>query len=107
VFMAMFFVALYRFDMRPRQTLVALVPTLLLYLILSAFLGAIPLLPPIALVVLLVNLREFKMNKEEIGSTIGVAVVCAALVIWGATRPKPLPETLQKASGQALQRPAN
>ncbi len=89
VFMAMFFIAIYRFDMRARATFYALVPTLLAYLTLSYFFGAIPLLPPIAAVVLLVNLGEFKMTKEEKVSTLVVAVICAALLVWAATRPKP------------------
>lgn len=107
VFMAMFFVALYRFDMRPRPTFLALVPTLLAYLILSAFLGSIPLLPPIALVVLIVNLREFKLNKEELASTIAVAVLCAGLVIWGLTRPKPPSEPEKPAPVPAVRGSAN
>jgi hypothetical protein len=105
VFMAMFFIALYRFDMRPRQTLIALVPTLLAYLALSALLGAIPLLPPIAVVVLVVNWRCFTMNKEEKLSTALVAVICILLVAWGATRPKPQPELSQPGAAQGRSAP--
>lgn len=101
VFMAMFFIALFRFDMRARETFIALVPTLLLYLLLSGFFGAIPLLPPIALVVLVVNARQFTMNKEEKLSTLGIGLICAALIAFAATRPKPRPELVNPGPGPA------
>ncbi|HZH99378.1 MAG TPA: hypothetical protein VEX38_10440, partial [Fimbriimonadaceae bacterium] len=58
LFMGMFFVALFRFRMRTRETLIALIPALLVYLLLAAVLGPIPLLVPIGLTVLLVNIAE-------------------------------------------------
>ena len=92
VFMAMFFVALYRFHMRPRQTLIAIVPTLIAYLMVVLFLGsvrfgpitlqAMPALLPIGAVVLAVNWREFKLSRDELQSTVVVAVLGIALVSW-------------------------
>lgn len=107
VFMAMFFVALFRFDMRSRATLIALIPTLLAYLLLSALFGAIPLLPPIAAVVLLANYGEFRLNKEELASTAIVAALSALLVIWGATRTRPPAEPGPPAPSPVRQGPAS
>mgnify|MGYP006178512935 CR=1 FL=1 len=80
-------------------------PTVLLYLVLAALFGAIPLLPPIALVVLLVNIREFKMNKEEKLSTALVALLAVGLLAWGVTRPKPQVEPERPVSGPVLETP--
>lgn len=80
LFMGMFFVALKRFELRSRDTALWLVPAVLVYLLLSLVLPAIPLLVPIGLTVLLVNIREFKMTREEKMSTVVVAVFLAALL---------------------------
>jgi hypothetical protein len=92
VFTAMFFVALYRFSMRSKQTLYAMVPTLIGYLLIVLFLGsvhfgpitlqAMPALLPIGAVVLAVNWKEFKLTRDEIQSTVGLAVIGFALVSW-------------------------
>lgn len=89
VFMGMFFIALFRFQMRTRETFVALLPALAAYLVLALYVGALPALVPIGLCVLIVNWREFRLNKEELASTALVALLGAGLVIWGATRPAP------------------
>ncbi len=88
LFMGMFFVAIHRFGMRSRQTALWMIPAILIYLLLSLFVGAIPLLVPIGLVVLIVNWPEFKLNKEEKMSTIALVVILAGLIAFGATRPK-------------------
>ncbi len=105
LFMGMFFVALYRFEMRTKQTFTWLLVALALYLPLALILGPVPLLVPIGLAVLIVNLREFKMNKEETASTILVAALGVGIIIYAATRPKPAPpiEPLPVESGQAPQ----
>jgi hypothetical protein len=77
LFMGMFFVALHRFNLRAKETAMWLVPAVLVYLLLSFVLPAIPLLVPIGLTVLLVNLSAFKMDKSEKQATIGLAVICA------------------------------
>jgi hypothetical protein len=88
LFMGMFFVALFRFRMRTRETLIALIPALLVYLVLAAVLGPIPLLVPIGLTVLLVNIAEFKLSREEWTSTGVLALLMAGLIAWGMTRPR-------------------
>lgn len=80
LFMGMFFVALRRFDLRARDTALWLVPAVLVYLLLSIVLPAIPLLVPIGLTVLLVNTKEFKMTREEKVSTAVVALFLVALL---------------------------
>lgn len=89
VFMAMFFVALHRFSMRLRTTAWALVPAVLAYLILLTlpFLAALPLLVPIGITVLLVNMREFHLTKEEWASTALVTAIAGILIWWGLTQP--------------------
>lgn|GEM_PF-1080588 len=87
VFLGMLFIALFRFNLRTRQTLLVLVPTVLVYLVLAAIFGAIPLLPPIVLTVLFVNLKEFKLTKEEWISTGVVSAFFLGVLIYGLTRP--------------------
>jgi hypothetical protein len=100
LFMGMFFIALFRFQMRTRQTLRWLIVALLLYVPLAFIFGAVPLLVPIGLAVLLVNLREFRMNKEELASTALVVLIALALIGWGMTRSAPPPEPLPAEGGQ-------
>lgn len=105
IFMAMFFVAIYRFGLRARQTLFWLAPTLIAYMLLVLYVGALPALVPIGLCVLAVNLPEFKLTKEEWASTGLVVAIVAALILWGATRPKPPPEPLPTAPAPAAPAP--
>lgn len=95
VFMAMFFVAIYKYQMRAKQTLLALIPTLLLYFVLVFLIGPLPALVPIGLCVLAVNFKEFKLNKEEWASTAVIAAIAIGLIAWGATRPKPPAEPVK------------
>jgi len=101
VFMAMFFIALFKFEMNARTTAISLGPAILAYLLLSYFLGPIPLLVPIGLTVLFVNLKYFKMNLEEWASTALVAVLAGGLIWWGATRTAPQAEPLPPDGGPA------
>ena len=95
LFMGMFFVSIYRFKMKSKETLLWLIPAILVYLLLSMFVKALPLLVPIGLTVLIVNWKEFNMNKEERNSTIGLFVVLAlvlgGLFAWSKSRPPAAP----------------
>lgn len=101
LFCAMFFVALFRFKMRTRQTLVALVPTLLVYLALAYFMP-LPALVPIGLVVLAINLPEFRLSRDEWAATGVVAAIGIGLILWGATRPAPPVEPSPKGGAPAV-----
>jgi hypothetical protein len=106
VFLAAFFVAIFRFKMRAKETMKALIWALLAYLIFVLGTGiSMPALVPIGLVVLLVNRKEFKLSKDEWASTAVVAALGVALLVWGATRPKPIekqsPPTEQTQPGPA------
>ena len=104
LFLAMFFVALYRFDMRAKQTFRVIVPVLLAYLaaviVCSAYefsigpirLAALPALLPIGLTVLLVNRREFKLLPDEKAATIGLLIIGIPLVAWRIAVSQPEPE---------------
>lgn len=83
LFMGMFFVALYRFKMRYRETVYWLIPAILIYLLLALKIPILPLLVPIGLCVLIVNWREFKLNREEKISTLGVVLIVVALIAVG------------------------
>lgn len=99
VFLAMFFIALFRFRMRTRATLYAVVPALLVYLAIVVlaggrrFLGfpldALPALVPIGITVLAVNWREFALSREEKASTAVLAILAIGFLIFAATRPRP------------------
>lgn len=102
MFLMMFFVAVHKFGMRSRQTAIWMIPTLIAYLFVVLFLGkmsmgpislgALPALLPMGLVVLLVNLPEFQMNKEEklgtfLATVLGLSLV--AIALWRASHNKP------------------
>lgn len=92
-FVAGFFALLARFKMRVRQTLMWLAPVLALYLLVVIVfghlyigpisLGMLPAMVPIGLTFLLVNRREFSLNKEEKASTALVAAIAFGLAIAG------------------------
>jgi hypothetical protein len=106
VFLSMFFICLYRFGMNARGTLIALIPVLIAYMATVNFLGPLPALPPIAICVLAVNARYFKMKKDEIVATVFVALVMAGLITFGATRPKPPPAPLPVDPSPSAPEPA-
>lgn len=105
LFMAMFFVAIFRFQMRAKQTLMWLAPTLLAYMLIVMFAGPLPALVPIGLCVLTVNFKEFKLSKEEWASTGLVVAIGIGLIAFGATRPKPQVEILPQDSSQGASAP--
>ena len=92
MFLAMFFVALYRFGMDTRRTFLAIVPVLVLYMLAVLLFGgitigpvslaAMPALLPIGIVVLVANWKSFKLSKDERLSTAVLTVAGIALVSW-------------------------
>lgn len=95
-FLAMFFIALHRFQMRVRETFRWVVPVLVAYLLVviglgstsvaGIPLGALPALVPIGLTVLLVNRKEFRMTRDELIATWVVGLLALALAGYGYSR---------------------
>ncbi|HVT12253.1 MAG TPA: hypothetical protein VHE55_08295 [Fimbriimonadaceae bacterium] len=116
VFLAMFFIALFRFRMRTRQTLYAVLPALIAYLLIVLLLGRyevagfslgqLPALVPIGLAVLIVNWREFDLKKDEKLATAVLALLAVGFLVFAATRPKPQAEPEQRAPASAPRTPA-
>jgi hypothetical protein len=100
LFSATFFIALFKFRMRVRETARWLIPVLVVYMfiVLAPIPGSamLPALVPIGLTLLIVNAREFKMSSQEKAATAGVAVIAVALAgyaLWlRANQPPPEPE---------------
>jgi hypothetical protein len=104
LFLAMFFVALYRFEMRTKVTLRAMIPVLIAYLAVVIFLkdawigpirlAALPALLPIGLTVLWVNRREFKLLPDERNITIALLALGIPFVAWriAVSQPEAGPE---------------
>jgi hypothetical protein len=107
-FLSMFFVALFRFRMRTRETLYWVVPTLIGYLALSGLLHNTPLpaLVPIGLVIWIANYREFHLSRDEKITTGVVAGLGILLLIWGITRPGPKVAPSPPADAQEFRGPA-
>ena len=105
VFMSMFFIALYKFEMNVRRTAIALVPAMLVYMLLALVVGDVPLLVPIGLTVLAVNWPEFKLNGEEWASTALIAALAGGLIWYGATRKPSAPEPQVESSPSAPDQP--
>lgn len=101
LFIAMFFIALFKFEMRTRETLRALVPAILVYLALALVFPSVPLLVPIGLTVLAVNFRCFNLSRDEWASTGVIAVIVIGAIAYGATRPKLPPAPLPQEGDQA------
>lgn len=107
VFLGTFFLAMFRFEMKPYTTLRVMIPVLLSYLLFVTVTGiALPALVPIGLVTLIVNWRMFNMNKEEMASTAVVAAIVAGILIFSATRPKSQVAPSQKVGVPESQRSA-
>ena len=114
IFIGMFFAALYRFEVNARRTLFTLMPTLAAYLLVVIFLGgltigrfslhALPALVPIGTVVLLANIKEFQLSRDEKLSTLLVLGLATGGLIWGLTRPpkQPDPKQTQLVEAQSL-----
>ena len=107
VFLGAFFLAMFKFGMRPKETLRIMIPTLICYMILVLVTGwALPALVPIGLVTLLVNRKEFKLNKDEIASTIVLALIVLGILGYSATKkPKPIIEPSPSAVSQGSRVP--
>lgn len=109
-FLAMFFIALFKFRMRTRETLIAIIPVLVGYLAIVLFLGGVriggvslamlPALLPIGATVLLVNAREFRLTTQEKVSTAIVGVLAVGMALFGLAlanrRPMPQAAPLPK-----------
>lgn len=99
LFLGMFFVAIYRYRMRTKETIRAVIPVLAAYLlivllfggvqIMGVSLGALPALLPIGATIFIVNRKEFTMTKDEKASTLVIAALGLAMLIYGMTRPRP------------------
>ena len=109
VFLGAFFLAMFRFDMRPKETLKVMIPVLICYMLLVLVTGwSLPALVPIGLVTLIVNRNEFKLNKDEKASTIVLAVIAVLVLAYLATRrPAPPTEPSPSATFQGTQASAN
>jgi hypothetical protein len=91
LFMGMFFVCVYRFNMRVAATLKWLLIAIAVYLALAVVIGtAVPLLVPIGLSVLIVNLPEFNLTRDEWIGTAMVAALGLGLIAFGMTRKPPV-----------------
>jgi hypothetical protein len=89
VSLAAFFIALFRFKLRTRETFLVMLPTLILYLIVVELYSLqLPALVPIGAVILLVNYREFNLTKEEKLGTGLIACLAVGLLTWALNRPR-------------------
>lgn len=92
-FLFMFFICVHKFQMRERATLIAMVVTLLAYLVIvlgfgdlsigPVSLGALPVLLPMGIVLLALNLDQFKLNTEEKIGTWLFAFIAVGLAAFG------------------------
>lgn len=123
-FLFMFFVALHRFQLRRTATLRWTIAMMIVYLvtvllfgsvkIAGLSLGALPAMVPIGGAFLLVNWREFQLNKEERMMTAIVGIIAAALAFWGiraalmtpAPRAEPSPSPAAQGAPESPGSPA-
>ncbi len=111
LFMAMFFIVLFRFGMQTKRTLLVMIPTVILYMLVVLLFGsarlfgftlaALPAMVPIGAAMLLSNLREFHLTRSEKASTAIVAAAGLLLVIWGAIQSRPEMAPPEKAPQSA------
>lgn len=105
VFLGTFFLAMFRFDMKPYTTLRVMIPVLLCYLLFVMLTGiALPALVPIGIVTLVVNWKMFNMTKDEKASTLVVAILAVAILGYSATRPRPQAAPLRSGVGLESQK---
>lgn len=93
IFLAMFFIAIFRFKMRTRESLLWVLPVLLIYLLVVLFFGGskigpislamLPAMLPIGLTILIVNWREFKMSPSERIMSFIVCMIAIGLALLG------------------------
>lgn len=111
LFLGMFFVAIYRFQLRSRETIRWVIPVLAGYLLIvllfggmriaGVSLGQLPALLPIGATIFIVNRKEFKMTRDEVLSTLLIAALGVGLLIYGMTRPRPRAAPLPPPDAQA------
>lgn len=109
---AMLFACIFRYGMQTRATAKWLGPVLVGYMLLVlGFRISLPALVPIGLTVLLVNRKEFTMNKEERQATWGVTVIALAMAGFGVYNsltykpPKQPDEPAMQTDGSGEQKP--
>ena len=108
VSLAAFFVAMFRFHLRPRETFAVMLPTLIVYLVVVVlFHVELPALLPMGAVFLIMNYREFRLTKDEKLQTGLIALLVCGLLTWGLTRPRteqePQPEPAPSVGAPAPQ----
>ena len=107
VFLAAFFIVVFKFKMNARLTVSIVAPVLVLYMLAVLLFGiALPALVPIGLCVVIANWKHFNLKRDEWLTTLGLAVFCAAFILWGMSRQRQRAqeqqaEPLPQASGQA------
>ncbi len=103
VFLGAFFLAMFKFNMRPKETLKVMIPVLIVYMLIVLVSGwALPALVPIGVVTLLVNRKEFNLNMDEKASTVVLAVIILGILVFSATRPKPQVVPLPSETSQGI-----
>lgn len=110
---AALFAVLARYRMKYRESALWLVPVLFCYMILALTtpFGGLPALVPIGATVLIVNAREFRMNREEKQATVVVALISLGLAAAGIykaatyTPPAEPVESLPRGDAPALPGP--
>lgn len=107
LFLGMFFVAMFRFGMNARGTLLALIPTLLLYMGAVFLFGPLPALPPIAICFLLANSSHFKLKRDEWIATGVLTLVLAGLICAVGLRSKSRPGPSQPDGDGVVPKPTN
>ncbi len=107
VFLAAFFVVVFKFKMNARLTVSIVAPVLVLYMLAVLLLGiALPALVPIGACVVIANWRHFDLKRDEWLTTLGLAVFCAAFILWGMAKQRQRGQEQQaepsrQAGGQA------
>lgn len=102
MFTATLLVAAFKFNMRPLQTIRAIIPVLVIYMVVVLYTGMpLPALVPIGITFLIVNFREFNLTKSEWAMTGFVALLFVALISFGLTR-KPQSGPLIEGDGPTV-----
>lgn len=102
IFVGGFFVVLYRFRMRVRQTARWLIPVLGAYLLTVVVfgrtqlgpisLGMLPAMLPIGLTIYFVNRKEFVLTPGEKAATIGIALLSLGMAVAGIAMALTMPQ---------------
>jgi len=106
VFLAAFFIVIFRFGMNARRTLAIITPVLVLYMLVVLFTGIpLPALVPIGVCIVIANWKHFNLKRDEWMATGLIALFCAGFITWGLVRKqKELPtEPSTQVSSQGSQ----